>query len=101
MKNERRVLVRPLLTEKMLKLQETQGKYAFVVSKSANKIEIKRAVEQKFDVSVDAVSTINVHGKRKQLNTRRGITHGRRASWKKAIVTLREGDSIDFFAGTK
>jgi large subunit ribosomal protein L23 len=96
-----KVLVRPLLTEKMLKLQETDGKYAFVVAQDANKIEIKKAVEKKFDVTVDNVNTIAVKGKRKQMNTQRGITKGSRSSWKKAIVTLREGDSIDFFEGPK
>ena len=97
MKNERLVLVRPIITEKMLKLQETEGKYGFVVSLNANKIEIKSAIEKKFDVSVDSVSTIVVKGKAKQSNTRRGITKGKRPDWKKAIVTLREGDKIDFF----
>ena len=96
-----KVLVRPLLTEKMLKLQESEGKYAFVVDQDANKIEIKREVEKKFDVTVDNVNTISVKGKRKQRNTGRGITHGKRPSWKKAIVKLREGDSIDFFEGPK
>jgi large subunit ribosomal protein L23 len=97
MKNLRQVLVRPIITEKMLKLQEIQGKYGFVVNLDANKIEIKSAVEKKFDVSVDSVSTIVVKGKTKQSNTRRGVTKGKRPDWKKAIVTLREGDKIDFF----
>ena len=97
MSKEQIVLVRPILTEKMLKIQEEGGKYAFVVSPSANKIEIKKAVEKRFDVTVDTVRTVNVKGKSKQMNTRRGITRGKRADWKKAIVTLRSGDSIDFF----
>ncbi len=99
MKNTQ-VIIKPLLTEKALKLQEDQNKYGFVVTQTANKIEIKRAVEKKFDVSVDNVRTINVHGKSKQMNTRRGLTQGRRSGWKKAIVTLREGDKIDFFEGS-
>ena len=101
MKKEHEVLVRPILTEKMLKLQEKAGKYSFVVNPDSNKIEIKRAVEKKFDVTVDSVKTVNVKGKSKQMNIRRGITRGKRADWKKAIVTLRSGDSIDFFEGTK
>lgn len=101
MSKQQQILVRPILTEKMLKIQEDDGKYAFVVSKSANKIEIKKAVEKRFDVSVDSVRTVNVKGKSKQMNTRRGMTHGKRADWKKAIVTLRTGDSIDFFEETK
>lgn len=98
MKSQREILVRPILTEKILKMQETARKYGFVVNIEANKIEIKNAVEQKFDVSVTDVTTIRVKGKTKQSNTRRGLTRGKRADWKKAIVTLREGDSIDFFA---
>ncbi|MBD3387236.1 50S ribosomal protein L23 [candidate division KSB1 bacterium] len=94
------VIIKPLLTEKALKLQEDENKYGFVVIQTANKIEIKRAVEKKFDVTVDNVRTINVHGKSKQMNTRRGLTRGRRSGWKKAIVTLREGDKIDFFEGS-
>lgn len=99
MKNPQ-VIIKPLLTEKVLKQQEEENKYGFVVIKEANKIEIKRAVEKKFDVTVDNVRTINVHGKSKQMNTRRGLTEGRRSGWKKAIVTLREGDKIDFFEGS-
>jgi len=101
MRKHTEVLVRPILTEKMLKMQEKQAKYAFVVSEGSNKIEIKRAVEKKFDVTVDSVHTINVKGKSKQMNTRRGITHGKRADSRKAIVTLRQGDTIDFFESTK
>ena len=101
MKRDSQILIRPILTEKILKLSEEQGKYAFVVARDANKIEIKRAVEKKFDVTVDSVRTINVRGKSKQMNTRRGITRGKRADWKKAIVTLRSGDSIDFFEGSR
>ncbi|MBD3376559.1 50S ribosomal protein L23 [candidate division KSB1 bacterium] len=101
MKKDRSVLIRPLLTEKMLKLQEEHGKYGFSVALDANKIEIKSAVERRFDVTVDNVHTVKVKGKNKKMNTRRGLTHGKRADWKKAIVTLREGDSIDFFEGTQ
>ncbi len=100
MNKDYEILLYPILTEKMLKLQEMQGKYAFKVSKNANKIEIKKAVQSRFDVTVEKVHIINVKGKSKQMNTRRGITRGRRSDWKKAIVTLREGDSIDFFEGT-
>jgi large subunit ribosomal protein L23 len=101
MKKEHAILIKPILTEKVLKMQESAGKYGFVVSNDANKIEIKRAVEKKFDVTVDDVCTIHVKGKAKKMNTRRGITHGKRGDWKKAIVTLRSGDKIDFFEGSK
>ncbi|MFQ5751164.1 MAG: 50S ribosomal protein L23 [bacterium] len=97
MKLTESILIKPLLTEKMLSLQEDMKKYAFKVARNANKIEIKRAVENKFNVLVDNVHTINVQGKTKRMNTRGGITRGNRASWKKAIVTLHEGYSIDFF----
>lgn len=99
MKNSEIILIKPLLTEKMLRLQEEAHKYAFQVARKANKIEIKKAVENKFDVQVENVHTIVVKGKSKRMNTRRGLTRGKRSSWKKAIVTLREGQSIDFFQG--
>ncbi|RMD86822.1 MAG: 50S ribosomal protein L23 [Calditrichaeota bacterium] len=99
MKNPETILIRPLLTEKMLDLQEKANKYAFQVARDANKIEIKKAVEAKFGVLVEHVRTMNVKGKSKRMNTRRGITRGRRSNWKKAIVTLKEGYSIDFFGG--
>ena len=93
------ILFYPILTEKMLNLQETERKYAFKVNKSANKIDVKKAIQSRFDVTVEKVHIVNVKGKSKQMNTRRGITHGKRADWKKAIITLREGDSINFFEG--
>ncbi len=91
------LLIKPILTEKMLALQEDGRKYAFQVERRANKIEIKKAVEAKFNVLVDGVQTINVKGKSKRMNTRKGLTSGKRSDWKKAIVTLSEGHSIDFF----
>ncbi len=100
MKSVYEILRRPILTEKMLKLQENKRQYAFEVDGKVGKIEIKRAVQEKFDVTVENVHVIVVKGKSKRLNTRRGITRGKRSDWKKAIVTLREGDSIDFFANT-
>ncbi|MFQ5823443.1 MAG: 50S ribosomal protein L23 [bacterium] len=99
MKSIETILIKPLLTEKMLRLQEEERKYAFKVAKQANKIEIKKAVENKFGVQVVNVHTINVMGKSKHMNTRRGITRGKRSDWKKAIVTLREGHMIDLFQG--
>lgn len=88
-----------MLTEKDLIAQEKLNQYGFVVERSANKIEIKHAVETKFNVRVEKVCTIFVKGKSKRMNTRRGLTSGKRASWKKAIVTLNKDDSIDFFQG--
>ena len=89
------VIIRPLVTEKLSNLSAGQGQYGFVVDPLANKIAIKRAVEQKFDVRVKSVRTINVQGKMKTL----GKFTGRRSSWKKAMVTLEKGEKITLFEG--
>lgn len=95
------IIIKPILTEKMNELQESQRKYGFKVQASANKIEIKRAIEAKFGVKVEKVATQNVSGKSKQVTIRSGgrviRTTGRRSNWKKAIVTLKEGQKIDFY----
>ena len=91
----REIIIRPLVTEKMSYLQEDENKVGFVVDKAANKIEIRKAVEAKFDVKVKKVATVNMKGKVKRM----GRFEGRRAGWKKAIVTLQEGFNIDFFEG--
>ena len=95
------IIIEPILSEKSALLQETERKYAFKVLKSANKIDIKRAVEVRFDVKVDKVATMNMNGKVKRSTMRSGgrviRTEGPRASWKKAVVTLTEGETIDFF----
>ena len=90
------ILVRPILTEKVTRLQESR-QYAFEVPSSANKIDIEQAVEKKFKVTVTSVRTQRVRGKEKVQLTRRGRFQGRTRSWKKALVTLKEGDKIDFF----
>jgi large subunit ribosomal protein L23 len=95
MKLYREIIVHPLMTEKVSNLQETEGKVAFMVDRNANKIEIRKAVEDKFNVKVRKVATINMKGKVKRL----GRFEGRRSHWKKAIVTLKEGFKIDFFEG--
>ena len=81
-------------------MQERQNKYAFIVSPSANKIQIKLAVENKFNVSVSKVSTMNYSGKVKNMTTRSNgktiRTQGRKSSFKKAVVTLAEGNNIDY-----
>lgn len=98
-----KILIKPVLTEKMAILQERSNKYGFIVPKNCNKNIIKQAVEQKFDVRVLKVSTINQLGKQKQLTIKssgRTIrTSGFRSSYKKAIVTLHKDDSIDFVGG--
>jgi large subunit ribosomal protein L23 len=90
------ILKRPIVTEKMTTLQE-RDQYAFEVVPSANKVEIARAVEKKFNVTVVGVRTIRFKGKQKTQLTRRGRFTGRTASGKKAIVTLKKGDKIEFF----
>ncbi len=97
MKSLDAILIKPVLTEKMLQMQEEAQKYGFQVASQANKIEIKKAIEDKFGVLVDKVHTVNVKGKMKRMNTRRGLTRGRRSDWKKAVVTLKEGYTIDLF----
>jgi large subunit ribosomal protein L23 len=97
------VIIRPILTEKATIIGEDMNKYAFEVVKDANKLQIKDAIEKKFDVNVTDVTTINVKGKRKEMTVRSGgrviRTRGRRRDWKKAIVTLHKDDSIDFYQG--
>ena len=94
-KDPHQILRRPLITEKTTSLTERDNKVAFEVDRLANKLEIKRAVEQLFDVKVVEVHTLSVHGKLKRM----GMHQGRRPDWKKALVTLREGDKIEIFSG--
>ena len=95
-----KIIIKPILTEKMAIMQERQNKYAFIVSYDANKIQIKSAVEKKFSVSVSKVATMNFKGKLKNMTTRSNgktiRTQGRKSSFKKAIVTLNDGSSIDY-----
>jgi len=87
------IIRRPLVTEKVTRLQEKVNQYAFEVDPTSNKIQIKKAVEKRFKVKVTQVRTLNVSGKIKRL----GRFTGRRPDWKKAIVTIAEGQKIDFF----
>jgi large subunit ribosomal protein L23 len=92
-RDPRTIILEPVITEKTARRREVKNEVVFKVAKNANKIEIRNAVEELFDVSVRMVRTIAMHGKVKRL----GRFEGKRASWKKAIVTLREGDTIEFF----
>ena len=94
----KQILIRPLVTEKMSAITDKQGKYGFIVDKDANKIEIKQAVEKSYGVTVMKVNTIRYDGKRKFRYTAKGIIEGRGASYKKAIVKLQTGETIDFYA---
>ena len=94
----REILIRPMVTEKLTHLMEG-GHYAFVVDKSANKIQIRQAIEKRFPgVHVKEVRTMIVRGKRRRQMTRRGVNEGRTATFKKAIITLApDSEQIDFF----
>ncbi|MEZ5063354.1 MAG: 50S ribosomal protein L23 [bacterium] len=89
----RRVLRRPLLTEKATIAREGANEYAFEVDRDANKIQIKAAVESRFDVKVTSVRTVKMHGKIK----RQGLHQGKRPDRKKALIKLQEGQSINLF----
>ena len=91
------ILVKPIITEKADSLSEGKGQYSFIVDKNSNKVEIKKAVEALYSVNVESVNTMIIPGKRKTRNTKRGVLHGRKPSYKKAVVTLASGENIDFF----
>jgi len=92
-KEPRTIVRRAMISEKGTQLREKQNGYLFEVARDANKIEIKRAIESIFNVKVDSVRTIRVHGKPK----RQGRYAGHRPDWKKALVTLKKGHSIELF----
>jgi large subunit ribosomal protein L23 len=92
------ILIKPIITEKMTAQAEKLNRYGFVVAKEANKLEIKAAVEKMYGVKVDSVNTQQYVGKVKTRNTTRGTAIGRVNRNKKAIVTLKDGETIDFYA---
>ena len=93
MKPNRRVIRRPIITERATQLQEMENKFLFEVDRDANKIDIKRAVEALFEVDVVKVNTTAAHGKIKRM----GRFVGRRPDWKKAVVTVADGQTIEYF----
>ena len=92
------ILIKPILTERMAAQGEKLNQYGFIVDRKANKLQIKEAVEQMYNVSVASVNTLNYHGKRKSRYTKAGILRGRMNHFKKAYVTLAGDDKIDFYA---
>jgi large subunit ribosomal protein L23 len=92
------ILIKPIVTEKMNQLSEKHGKYGFRVDKRANKLEIKKAIEEIYGVSVTSINTMVYAGKIKSRFTKSGVISGRTNAYKKAIVTLGEGESIDFYS---
>ncbi len=101
-----KILKRPIVTEKMTIMKDKKkrngeplNQYAFEVSKDANKIDIKAAIEKKFNVKVDSVRTSHVSGKSRVRYTRAGVNYGQTRSWKKAVVTLAKDNKIEFVEG--
>jgi large subunit ribosomal protein L23 len=93
------IIIKPILTEKQTAISEKfSNRYGFRVAPSANKVEIKKAVEELYSVTVVSVNTMNYTGKRKSRNTKAGVISGRTPAFKKAIITLKDGESIDFFS---
>lgn len=91
------ILIKPVVTEKMTVQGEKLNRYGFIVDREANKIEIKDAVEQAYGVTVADVNTVNYHGKKKARYTKAGMLRGRMNHYKKAFVTLKGEDKIDFY----
>ena len=95
MRDPRQIIVRPVVTERSTELADDSGKYTFIVNKDSNKIEIKNAIESLFDVKVRDVRTANYRGKWRRV----GQSYGQKAAYKKAVVTLVEGQRIDVYEG--
>ena len=92
------ILIKPIVTEKLTVQGEKLNRYGFIVDREANKLQIKAAVEQAYNVTVADVNTVNYHGKRKSRYTKAGMLKGRTNHYKKAIVTVAGEDKIDFYA---
>ncbi len=92
-------ILRPLVTEKMTNITDKRpNRYGFIVSPEANKLQIKEEVESLYNVTVVDVNTLRYAGKRSQRYTKAGLVKGQKAAFKKAIVTLKEGETIDFYS---
>ena len=92
------ILLKPIVTEKMTDQGEKYNRYGFIVAKDANKLQIKRAVEEMYGVTVESVKTMIYNGKKKMRYTKSGVMTGRTPVYKKAIITVAEGDTIDFYS---
>ncbi len=92
------ILIKPIITEKATREAEENNRFTFVVDSKANKIEIKNAVEAAYGVSVTAVRTMNVRPDRRVRYTKSGVQTGKTSAYKKAVVQVAEGDTIDFYA---
>lgn len=92
------IIIKPIVTEKMTVQGEKLNRYGFIVERDANKLQIKAAVEQMYNVTVAEVNTLNYHGKKRSRYTKAGVLKGRDNHFKKAIVTLAGNDKIDFYS---
>lgn len=92
------ILLKPIVTEKMTSQGDKFNRYGFIVAREANKLQIKKAVEDLYGVTVESVNTMRYGGKVKTRNTKSGILMGKTAAVKKAVVTLTEGSKIDFYS---
>jgi len=92
------IIVKPIVTEKMNLKGESLKQYGFVVDKMANKVQIKKAVEELYGVTVESVNTMRYAGKQKSRFTKTGLITGKKNTLKKAMVTLKEGETIDFYS---
>jgi large subunit ribosomal protein L23 len=92
------ILLKPIVTEKMTKQGDKFNRYGFIVARNANKLQIKKAVEELYGVTVDSVNTMRYGGKIKTRNTKSGFLVGKTDAVKKAVITLAEGNKIDFYS---
>lgn len=92
------IIIKPVITEKMTEMGEKLNRYGFIVHKKANKLQIKKAVEDLYGVEVASVNTMTYRGKTKSRYSKTGIITGKTAAYKKAIITLAEGETIDFYS---
>lgn len=92
------ILLKPIVTEKMTSQGDKFNRYGFIVAKTANKLQIRKAVEELYGVTVESVNTMRYGGKVKTRNTKSGLLVGKTAAVKKAVVTLAEGNKIDFYS---
>jgi large subunit ribosomal protein L23 len=92
------ILLKPIVTEKMTKQGDKFNRYGFLVARNSNKLQIKKAIEDLYSVTVDSVNTMRYGGKIKSRNTKSGVLTGKTSATKKAIVTLAEGNKIDFYS---
>ena len=103
MQNDKNIIIKPMIGEKSTRFIESQRKYVFEVNKRANKIDIKNAIQNKFNVEISKIGVMNYKGKKKNTSVRSNgkvlRTSGYRPSWKKAVVTLKEGFKIDLMSG--